>query len=184
MNMQYLGRYKPNSPSISMVVNHESRAKSITINIDKAIGPANDFIPMVQMLLNAVEQDDITILINTPGGYVSTGFFITDAMTRCKAKITTNIIGIAYSCGAVIWGYGDIRKISKHGRGMFHTASGGYSGKIRNMREAAECSEQNFLIMFNELKERGVLSQEQYSNCLDKKRDIYFTRKDYPQGDV
>ena len=47
-------------------------------------------------------HEDITILVNSPGGAISSGLAIYDAMQYAKSKISTVCMGLAASMGAVI----------------------------------------------------------------------------------
>ncbi|MBN1980895.1 MAG: ATP-dependent Clp protease proteolytic subunit [Chitinivibrionales bacterium] len=59
---------------------------------------------VVQRILffDAVEKKDITILINSPGGSISSGLAIYDAMSYARSDIATVCMGQAASMGAVL----------------------------------------------------------------------------------
>ena len=52
--------------------------------------------------LDSLNHDDITVTINSPGGSVSDGFAILDAMRRCESDIVTVATGMAASMGAFL----------------------------------------------------------------------------------
>jgi ATP-dependent Clp protease protease subunit len=73
----------------------------------------------------------ITFFINSPGGYVTSGLAIYDAMQMISSPIHTICMGLAASMGSILLSGGakGHRKIFKHGRVMIHQPSlGGYQG--------------------------------------------------------
>ena len=59
------------------------------------------------LLLDTVDPDkDIKLFINSPGGSVTAGMGIYDAMMMCRADVSTVCFGLAASMGAFILGAG------------------------------------------------------------------------------
>lgn len=75
--------------------------------------------------------EEITLYINSPGGYVTSGMAIYDTMQMIKSPVTSVCMGLAASMGSILLSVGTKgkRKIFKHGRVMIHQPSlGGFQG--------------------------------------------------------
>tara|TARA_B110000046_G_scaffold45492_2_gene50595 strand:+ start:2957 stop:3553 length:597 start_codon:yes stop_codon:yes gene_type:complete len=75
--------------------------------------------------------EEITLYINSPGGYVTSGMAIYDTMQMIKSPVTSICMGLAASMGSILLSGGTKgkRKIFKHGRVMIHQPSlGGFQG--------------------------------------------------------
>jgi ATP-dependent protease ClpP protease subunit len=169
-------RKHPYYPLIS--ITDRAKGKDYVFNIDSQVASPDYFVYVIHIMLTATKNDTITFLINTPGGHVDSGFGVINAMKRCLAPITTNIVGHAYSCGAYIWAYGDIRLMGRFARGMFHTSSHGQQGRTRDIKERAVAIEVRLMTLLDEIVDKGVLTAEQRDKCLENKKDVYFTSKD------
>ena len=90
--------------------------------------------------LDSVGEDDITIYINSPGGSVTAGLAIVDAINRCDCDVRTVGTGIAASMGAVLLACGT------HGKRyatpqtviMIHQPLGGVHGPASDVALVAE----------------------------------------------
>ncbi|KAF6250713.1 Clp protease-domain-containing protein [Scenedesmus sp. NREL 46B-D3] len=89
---------------------------------------------LVSQLLLLDNQDatkDIKLFINSPGGSVTAGMGIYDAMMLCRADVQTYCFGLAASMGAFLLGAG--RRGKRHSmpnsRIMIHQPLGGASGQ-------------------------------------------------------
>jgi len=84
------------------------------------------------LLLDAQEQGkDIRLFINSPGGSVSAGMGIYDAMMLCRSDVSTFCFGLAASMGAFLLGAGTVGKrySMPNSRIMIHQPLGGASGQ-------------------------------------------------------
>jgi ATP-dependent Clp protease protease subunit len=98
-------------------------------------GEVNDFAAdaIVSQLLLLDAQDptkDIKLFINSPGGSVTAGMGIYDAMMMCRADVQTYCFGLAASMGAFLLGAGakGKRHSMANSRIMIHQPLGGASG--------------------------------------------------------
>ncbi len=81
--------------------------------------------------LDAVEPGrEITLYINSPGGYVTAGMAIYDAIKALRSPVSTVCMGLAASMGSILLSAGKKgrRFIFPHGRVMIHQPSGGAAG--------------------------------------------------------
>ena len=83
--------------------------------------------------LNALDVDEITVGINSPGGIVFDGIAIMNALKRHPAKIITRIDGLAASAASFIAMAGDEIQTSKYGEAMIHEAWGAVRGNADDM---------------------------------------------------
>jgi ATP-dependent Clp protease, protease subunit len=94
------------------------------------------------LYFDSVNSDDITILINSPGGVISSGLAIYDAMQYAKSSIITICMGQAASFGAVILcaGAKGKRFVWEHARVLIHQPliSGNMFGPASDIQIQAE----------------------------------------------
>lgn len=93
------------------------------------IGPAKDYVEMIQRIKTASPHDIIYIYLNTPGGYINTGIQIISAIKISQAHIVTVIEGEVCSLGTIIFLHGDEMVVHDHCLFMVHNHSGGAFGK-------------------------------------------------------
>lgn len=92
------------------------------------------------MYLDALEVKDIQLYINSPGGYVTSGFAIYDCMAALKSDVSTICTGFAASMGSIILSAGTKGKrfIQPHARVMIHQPSGGARGQASDIEITAQ----------------------------------------------
>ena len=92
------------------------------------------------MYLDALETKDIHLYINSPGGYVTSGFAIYDCMKSLKSDVSTICTGFAASMGSIILSAGvkGKRFIQPHARVMIHQPSGGARGQASDIEITAQ----------------------------------------------
>jgi ATP-dependent Clp protease, protease subunit len=95
-------------------------------------------IVMAQLIFLEYEDPDkdITLYINSPGGYVSAGLAIYDTMQHIKPDIATICIGNCISLGALLLASGTKGKryALPHSRIMLHQPSGGAGGQSSDIQ--------------------------------------------------
>ncbi|KAG9129752.1 hypothetical protein Leryth_015449 [Lithospermum erythrorhizon] len=95
-----------------------------------------DFIISQLLFLDAEDQKkDIKLFINSPGGSVTAGLGIYDAMKMCKADVSTICMGLAASMGAFLLASGSKGKryCMPNSRVMIHQPLGTAGGKATEM---------------------------------------------------
>lgn len=85
------------------------------------------------MYLDSLNNNEITIYINSYGGSVYDGFAIIDVMRRIKSPVKTICIGKAMSMAALILACGDTRQATDLATIMLHQPSGGFRGTTTDM---------------------------------------------------
>jgi len=94
------------------------------------------------LFLDGVSGEDITLYINSPGGVISSGLAIYDAMCRAKSDVSTVVMGQAASMGAVLLcaGAQGKRYAWEHARVLIHQPliSGNMYGPASDIQIQAE----------------------------------------------
>ncbi|AOW19543.1 ClpP family protease [Urechidicola croceus] len=78
---------------------------------------------------------EIQLIINSPGGYVTSGFAVYDTMKSISSPVSTICTGFAASMGSIILSAGEKgrRFILPHARVMIHQPSGGAGGSASDI---------------------------------------------------
>ncbi|MCW8980385.1 MAG: ATP-dependent Clp protease proteolytic subunit [Altibacter sp.] len=92
------------------------------------------------MYLDSLNHDEIKFYINSPGGYVTSGFSIYDTMKSLKSPVATICTGLAASMGSILLSAGEKGKryIQPHARVMIHQPSGGARGPASDIEITAQ----------------------------------------------
>jgi ATP-dependent Clp protease protease subunit len=92
------------------------------------------------MYLDSLNHDEIQFYINSPGGYVTSGFSIYDTMQSVKSPVSTICTGLAASMGSILLSAGEKGKryIQPHARVMIHQPSGGARGQASDIEITAQ----------------------------------------------
>ena len=101
---------------------------------------ANIVIAQLLFLQKDNKNQEISLYINSPGGYVSDGLAIYDTMQFISCDIATFCIGQAMSMGALLLAAGSPGKrfILPHARVMLHQPSGGIGGTAADIERHVE----------------------------------------------
>ena len=92
------------------------------------------------LYLDSINNDDISIYINSPGGSVTAGMAIYDTMNFIKSDVSTICLGMAASMAAFLLSSGTIGKryILPNAEVMIHQPLGGAQGQATEIKIAAE----------------------------------------------
>lgn len=107
--------------------------------------PINDEVAnnvMAQMIFLEYEnpEKDITLYINSPGGYVSAGLAIYDTMQHIRPNVATICVGDSISMAAILLASGTKGKryALPHSRIMLHQPSGAVTGQSTDIQVHAK----------------------------------------------
>ncbi|MBW4614560.1 MAG: ATP-dependent Clp endopeptidase proteolytic subunit ClpP [Desmonostoc vinosum HA7617-LM4] len=135
---------------------------------------------VAQMLFLDAEdpERDITLYINSPGGSVTAGMAIYDAINQIRSEVCTVCIGIAASMGSFLLSAGTKGKryALPNARIMIHQPSGGVQGKASDIEIAAK-----EILYFRQLINKILAantgkSSEQIE--LDSERDFFMSAEE------
>ena len=81
------------------------------------------------------KKEDITMFVNSPGGSVYSGLAIRDTMNFVQNDVSTTVVGMAASMGAILQSSGakGKRKALPHSRIMIHQPLGGAQGQASDI---------------------------------------------------
>lgn len=116
--------------------------------------------------LEAANGDDVEILINSVGGYVTQAAEIYEAIRSYKGKVTGKVIGQACSCASFI-ACAMYCEISPIGEIFIHNCSGGVEGDYRAMQQARDALMQTNDNIILAYQEKTGLSKEKLQKMMD-----------------
>lgn len=92
------------------------------------------------LYLDSINNNDISIYINSPGGSVTAGMAIYDTMNFVKSNVSTICIGMAASMAAFLLSSGEKGKrfVLPNSEVMIHQPLGGVEGQATEIKIAAE----------------------------------------------
>lgn len=92
------------------------------------------------LYLDSINNRDISLYINSPGGSITSGMAIYDTMNYIKSDVSTICIGMAASMAAFLLSSGQKGKryILPNAEVMIHQPLGGASGQATEIKIAAE----------------------------------------------
>ncbi len=101
---------------------------------------ANIVIAQMLFLQSENSKKDISLYINSPGGYIHSGLAILDTMGHIKNNISTVCVGIAASMASVILSAGTKGKrfILPNAEVMIHQPHGGAQGQASDIEISAK----------------------------------------------
>lgn len=105
------------------------------------------------LYLDSISDDEINLMINTPGGEVISGLSIYDTMNYVSSDIVTTTVGMAASMGSIIASSGTKGKrfILPHSRFLLHQPLGGCKGQASDIeieyREIQKMKEELYKIL-------------------------------------
>jgi len=120
-------------------------------------GPVNDQMSTVVqaqlMFLDNVEERDITMHVDSPGGSVKSGLSMVDVMNYIASDVSTINTGMAASMGSILLGNGAKGKrfSLKHSKVMLHQVSSGAQGHVEDIKislaEAVKYNDELFTML-------------------------------------
>lgn len=106
-------------------------------------------------------QEDVQIILNSPGGYTDAGWAFIDIMDFVRYKIKTIAVGEIASMATDIFVNGDERIIAPHTSIMIHPHSGGNDGKYHELVASRKMEDLEHQRRMNHYLERSKYSSEE-----------------------
>ena len=145
LDLHYLGQHFENSMTPYILEEREMRVTQMDIfsrlmrdRLLWVAGPVDDRMSTIVqaqlMFLDSLDNNDITMHIDSPGGSVKSGLSMGDVMDYINSDIRTINTGMAASMGSVLLGAGTKGKRSslRFSKTMLHQTSGGAYGNIQD----------------------------------------------------
>lgn len=159
------------------VISRAKRADDVdgniyTVQFVGEIGPITQYLELLQVLDNATGNDQVKLVIDSPGGDVYTAQHIVERMDECKAQVITVASGLVASAATFVWCAGKVKEVGRWGRFMFHSSLHGDWGKSLAIKEnATELVNYMATILTNEMK-AGILLGAEIAKILRDKADV------------
>lgn len=101
---------------------------------------AHGVIMQLRYLQSEAPSGGITMYVSSPGGEVSSGLAVYDAMQAVSCPVKTVCVGMAASIAAILFAAGDQREILPHARVMIHDpmVADGISGSALQIHSVAK----------------------------------------------
>jgi len=130
------------------------------------------------MFLDSLDNNDITMHIDSPGGSVKSGLSMVDVMDYIKSDIRTINTGMAASMGSVLLGAGTKGKRGslRFSRTMLHQSSGGAVGNIQDAKITMIEWEKLNKLLFELLGEYCGKTADQI--MVDASRDLWLSSEE------
>ncbi len=125
------------------------------------------------LALAAKEDKNVRLIINSPGGVVTSLLSIVDSINLIDMNLETVCIGQAASCGAVLFSLGKKRYITQNARIILHQVSGGMWGNIQDVEIQAEEAKRINDTMLDILS--GNIKKDKETLKQDLNRDLILT---------
>lgn len=124
----------------------------------------------VDQLLNEVDNEDLEVLINSPGGDVYSGSEIYTILKDHANNVDVKIVGVAASAASVVAMAGDSVKISPTAQIMIHNVSSGAQGDYREMEHQAEVLKNYNKSIANAYRLKTNLSEKELLDLMNSEK--------------
>lgn len=127
----------------------------------------------VEQALADIEDDKVTVEINSGGGSVFAGSEIYTLLKSSEKHITVNIVGVAASAASIIAMAGDVVRMSPTAQMMIHNATIVAEGDYRDMESATRLLKNANQTAVNAYRMKSGMSEEELFDLMD--RETWFT---------
>lgn len=138
---------KQSNLDILLEHNFDIRARIIYLNGEIDQESADKFIKILMFLDKTAGE--ITIILNSDGGCVSSGFALYDTIKLCQNEVEIKVLGSVMSIATIILQAGDKRIMSENSRLMLHRGEMALDDHITNVEAAVKESKAVEDIMLN-----------------------------------
>lgn len=144
--------------------------------IDDAL--ANTVIAQLLFLQSEDPKKEISLYINSPGGYIHSGLAILDTMNHIKNPVSTVCVGLAASMASILLSAGEKGKryILPNAEVMIHQPSGGAEGQASDIEISAKHIIKNREVLNKMLAKNTGQSLSKIEKDVD--RDFYMSAEE------
>lgn len=157
--------------------------KNRTFYIDFDIGDEYELIEVSKAIIQMnIEEKDmprdvlepIRIMIHSYGGDLDQGLYFCDVLKASRIPIITVAMGVAMSCGLLIFLAGDERYCFKHSQVLIHSGSGQVGGTYEQIEEAQKNYKRQIDAMKEYIIENTNIDEKTFNK--NKSKDWYISR--------
>jgi len=135
------------------------------------------YVKAIDELLSATEDDEIDIIIQTPGGDVFGGIGIASAMHRTRAKLKVVANGLCASCGSLILleAPPECIEIREWAEIMIHGPTQMIKGKSLDIENTIVSILEWFDDRYRFYLDMGYMTKVEYENVMFKKLNVFIS---------
>ena len=156
----------------NLVIKNQGNRVVVDYYLINSIEENANYIQLLQILNDLTSNDEITIHISSPGGYIDTALQIVNAITLSAGIVTTKAEGMCASAATYIWLAGDNIYATPYSRFLFHTCSYGNWGKFNEVKDYGKFFEAWFEQTTRDLY-KGFLTDEEITD-MNAGKDFWF----------
>ena len=147
----------------------------VTVQLVGEIGPITQYLELLAVLDAATENDEVEIVIDTPGGDVYTTAAIVERMENCRGNVITTASGLVASAGSYLWFFGKEKRVNRWAKFMIHCSLHGDSGRSLSILETSEKLVKYMKELGLEMLGAGLITRAQYVDVFENKADVELT---------
>ena len=147
----------------------------VTVQLVGEIGPITQYLELLAVLDAATENDEVEIMIDTPGGDVYTTAAIVERMENCRGNVITTASGLVASAGSYLWFFGKEKRVNRWAKFMIHCSLHGDSGRSLSILETSEKLVKYMKELGLEMLGAGLITRAQYVDAFENKADVELT---------
>jgi ATP-dependent protease ClpP protease subunit len=165
------------APKITIV--QEGAKNRMTIFLSKEIQTSKWYAMAVANILRMKEGDVIDVVLDTPGGVISSATMLTHALYHTPATVRGFALGKVISSGTLIAAEClDEIYISDSAIFMFHGASGGMIGKISEIAATTTTFDAFMQYAFERMREKKFITEDEIKQIVEHRSDLYISGAD------
>jgi len=139
-----------------------------SIFIDNCLEDVQEMRQAVYVLGLAQDEDEVTIFLNSPGGSIDSCQMFMQAMQQCKAEIFVQGSGTIASAAAIILASANSFSLEPHTSILYHSASGGTYGAMKDNVEYSVFSKRQ-VERFGNYHTAGLFSRAELNRIYNEK---------------
>ncbi len=166
------------SKQFSIIVDKES--KKARVFLYTQIGTLSNYKRLISFLNSADESWTIFFFINSPGGSITSGFNIAQAVLDCRANLITVNMGMAASMGSAILIAGKKILVMTPSTTMFHMSSAGSQGNSMVLENQVKQLNKYIQYFYRKLVlDKGILTEDEVNNIIENDGNLYLSAANF-----
>ena len=147
-----------------------------TAYLTNQIADPEEYNELCFLLNNATPDQEIELVLNTPGGMLDSALMIMDAIKNCKATVKVRLTGTVASAGTIIALACNKLEAAPHLSFMIHNYSGGVVGKAHEIKSQQDFTEKNLTSAFKSFYD-GFLTPREMKKVI-KGEDMWMNQEE------
>lgn len=146
----------------------------LTVYITSGIASAPEYSEACYEIENAVTP--VQLVLNTPGGLVSSAFMLINAMKKCQAPIHGIVTGEVASAGTIIAMFCDTLEVEDYAQFMVHNYSHGVHGGGAQVKDYVDFTDREFSKNVKEIY-NDFLTPEEMEQVSRSDKELWFNKE-------